>query len=204
METSSTSIHGNDSNHTDSGSLGKNIHNDHNEIDYAREAANNKTFTVLFNLIEEAKKLKLEGNTYFTAQNYEAAEATYSRGLKVVCSLLKHFEKRYPRTFQEGSGGDDEGKRDDIVAREFLHDVVKTKVALFSNQAFVLNKLGRYNDTDKFCSDALMEMKEEIADGIIPQKTSSPSSTDSLVHRIEQVMLSGQIKSEFFQGQIRK
>jgi len=116
----------------------------HNGIAKNGEASQ-KAF-ILSNLMNEAKRMKAEGNTYYTSNNYQASESAYSQGLKVVCNLAEHCKKL---------------KDSNELSESFLNDVTTLKITLSSNQALVLLKLGRNEEAEKVCDDPLKSIQRD-------------------------------------------
>ncbi len=140
---------------------------------------NKNTNAILSNLIQEAKNLKLEGNTYFTSQNYEAAQVTYARGLKVIQSLETFLQKFNQQQQQQEH-------------ENFLIEIMTIKTALISNQSFVLNKLSNAHEADILCSKSLLEIENIIRD-----VENENGNNSKLWRHVEDVVLTGQIKCKF-------
>lgn len=158
---------------------------------------------IISNLINEAKRLKSEGNSYFTTQNYEAAEVAYSHGLKVIQSLSSYINrKHHPNNSDNGSSTINDN---DVV---FNLDIISLQVAFWSNQAFVLNNIGKYEEAERICTMALDEivkerkvytslMKElQEKDGIEISSSSSSASIVVVCAKVLDVLATGQVKSK--------
>lgn len=145
---------------------------------------NKNTNAILSNLIEEAKNLKLEGNTYFTTQNYEAAQITYARGLKVIQSLESFLQNNQQNQQQHQEHG------------IFFIEIMTIKIALVSNQAFVLNKLNNSHEADILCTRSLLEI-ENIIRGVENDNDNNGNNSKLWKHVEEDVVLTGQIKCKF-------
>lgn len=160
---------------------------DENERNYPQSQLTPTSLTIISNLIQEAKNLKSEGNSYFTTQNYAAAEVTYTRGLKVIQSVSAYVRKNAISSSTDGrmdvaiSHDDNRASAKD----DFMVEITIIKMNLSSNQAYVLNKLGKYEAADELCTLALMEIQRE-----------QDSDQTMMLVRIEDVLLNAKSKRE--------
>jgi len=105
---------------------------------------------IVQNLLEESKRLKIEGNSFFVSQNYDGAEVAYKQALKIVQNLYKNnrHDKKECRSSKEGEA---------VASSILLNEIVSLKVALYSNEALVLHKLNRNEEAEELCSSVLIE-----------------------------------------------
>lgn len=115
-----------------------------------------QTSDIISNLIEEANRLKLEGNSYFTTQNYEAAQVSYSRALKVIQSLSNFVQTRNENANTADTTGGKSGYQG------HFHRIISMRVTLCSNQSHALNNLGKYEEADTLCTEILSILENHI------------------------------------------